>query len=73
MVLIALLPLDGWLRHLLDNPKLDRRQAETLRSIARVALRVIAVIIILLIVIGMPTHQSAVDLLGDKSAAQAPK
>jgi small-conductance mechanosensitive channel len=56
MVLIALLPLDGWLRHLLDNPKLDRRQAETLRSIARVALRVIAVIIILLIVIGMPTQ-----------------
>jgi small-conductance mechanosensitive channel len=56
MVLITLLLLDGWLRHLLDNPKLDRRQAETLRSIARVALRVIAVIIILLIVIGMPTQ-----------------
>jgi small-conductance mechanosensitive channel len=56
MVMIAVLLLDGWLRHLLDNPKLDRRQAETLRSIARVALRVIAVIIILLIVIGMPTQ-----------------
>jgi small-conductance mechanosensitive channel len=55
-VLIALLLLDGWLQHLLDNPKLDRRQVETLRSIARVSLRVIAVIVILLIIIGMPTQ-----------------
>ena len=55
-VLIALLLLDGWLQHLLDNPKLDRRQVETLRSIARVSLRVVAVIVILLIVIGIPTQ-----------------
>jgi small-conductance mechanosensitive channel len=56
MVLIALLLLDEWLQHLLDNPKLDRRQVETLRSITRVTLRVAAVIIILLIVTGMPTQ-----------------
>src|SRR6202011_1919846 len=56
IVLIAMLLLDGWLQHLLNNPKLDRRQVETLRSIARVALRVVAVIVILLIVIGMPTQ-----------------
>jgi small-conductance mechanosensitive channel len=56
IVLIAMLLLDGWLRHLLDNPKLDRRQVETLRSIARVALRVVAVIVVLLIVVGMPTQ-----------------
>src|SRR5216684_2260551 len=55
-VLIAMLLLDGWLRHLFNNPKLDRRQVETLRSITRVALRVIAVIVVLLIVIGMPTQ-----------------
>ena len=55
-VLIALLLLDGWLQHLLGNPKLDRRQVETLRSIARVSLRVIAVIMILLIVVGVPTQ-----------------
>jgi small-conductance mechanosensitive channel len=55
-VLIAMLLLDGWLQHLLNNPKLDRRQVETLRSIARVALRVVAVIVILLIVVGMPTQ-----------------
>jgi len=55
-VLLVLQILDGWLHHLLENPKLDRRQVETLRSITRVGLRVVAVIIILLIVIGVPTQ-----------------
>jgi small-conductance mechanosensitive channel len=56
LLMMALLFLDEWLQHLLDSPKLDRRQVETLRSIARVTLRVIAVIIILLILIGVPTQ-----------------
>ena len=56
VVLIAMLLLDGWLQHLFKNPKLDRRQVETLRSITRVALRVVAVIVVLLIVIGIPTQ-----------------
>ena len=56
VVLIALLLTDQWLEHLLDTPKLDRRQVETLRSITRVTLRVIAAIIILLILIGIPTQ-----------------
>jgi small-conductance mechanosensitive channel len=55
-VLILLLLLDGWLQHLLDRPKLDRRQVETLRSIARMSLRGVAALIILLIVIGMPSQ-----------------
>jgi len=55
-ILILLLVLDGWLQHLLDRPKLDRRQVETLRSITRMSLRVVAVLIILLIVIGMPSQ-----------------
>jgi small-conductance mechanosensitive channel len=55
-VLIVLLLLDGWLQHLLDSPKLDRRQVETLRSITRVSLRIIAVLIILLILMGMPSQ-----------------
>jgi len=46
-VLILLLLLDGWLQHLLDRPKLDRRQVETLRSITRMSLRGVAVLIIL--------------------------
>ncbi len=55
-VLIALLILDGWLQRLLDRPKLDRRQVETLRSITRASLRIVAVLIILLIVIGTPSQ-----------------
>jgi small-conductance mechanosensitive channel len=55
-ILIALLLLDGWLQHLLDRPKLDRRQVETLRSITRMSLRIVGVLIILLIVIGMPSQ-----------------
>jgi small-conductance mechanosensitive channel len=53
---IILLMLDGWVQHLLDSPKLDRRQVETLRSIARVSFRIVAVLIILLIVMGMPSQ-----------------
>jgi small-conductance mechanosensitive channel len=56
VILLALLFLDEWLQHLLDNPKLDRRQVETLRSITRAGLRVLAILIILLIVIGMPSQ-----------------
>jgi small-conductance mechanosensitive channel len=56
IVLIVMLLLDRWLQHLLNNPKLDRRQVETLRSLARVTLRVIAVIVVLLIIVGMPTQ-----------------
>jgi hypothetical protein len=55
-VLILLLLLDAWLQRLLDRPKLDRRQVETLRSITRMSLRVAAVLIILLIVLGVPTQ-----------------
>jgi small-conductance mechanosensitive channel/predicted nucleic acid-binding Zn-ribbon protein len=55
-VLIAMLVLDRWLQHLLNSPKLDRRQVETLRSLARVTLRVVAVVVILLILVGMPTQ-----------------
>jgi len=36
--------------------KLDRRQVETLRSVARVALQIVGVLIILLLLIGMPTQ-----------------
>ena len=56
MIPLALLLLDKWAQHLLDNPKLDRRQAETLRSMIRVTLRVLAAVIILLILIGMPSQ-----------------
>jgi small-conductance mechanosensitive channel len=53
-ILLIVLFVDQWAQRLLNNPKLDRRQVETLRSITRVSLRVIAAVIILLILIGMP-------------------
>ena len=53
-IILVLLFLDKWIERLLNNPKLDRRQIETLRSITRAALRVIAVVVILLILIGLP-------------------
>ena len=56
VVLIVLLLIDRWLERMLETPKLDRRQVETLRSITRVTLRVIAAIVILLILIGIPTQ-----------------
>jgi small-conductance mechanosensitive channel len=56
VVLIVVLSLDGWLQHLLDSPTLDRRQIETLRSITRVSLRVVALLIILLIAVGLPSQ-----------------
>jgi len=56
VILLAVLLLDRWAQHLLDNPKLDRRQVETLRSITRVSLRVLAFIVILLIAIGLPSQ-----------------
>jgi small-conductance mechanosensitive channel len=55
-ILLVLLFVDKWAQRLLNNPKLDRRQVETLRSITRVSLRVIAAVIILLILIGLPSQ-----------------
>ncbi|MGO9037094.1 MAG: mechanosensitive ion channel domain-containing protein [Steroidobacteraceae bacterium] len=56
VIVLALLLVDRWVEHLLGIAKLDRRQTETLRTIARMSLRVLAVVIILLILIGMPNQ-----------------
>lgn len=53
-IVLALLFLDHWVQRLLNSPKLDRRQVETLRSITRISLRLLGAVIILLIVIGIP-------------------
>lgn len=55
-ILIASLLLDSWAQRLLDSPKLDRRQVETLRSITRVSLRIVTLLIIVLIIMGMPSQ-----------------
>jgi small-conductance mechanosensitive channel len=45
---------DRWLEKLLGTTRLDRRQVETLRTVTRVAVQVVAVILILLVIIGPP-------------------
>jgi small-conductance mechanosensitive channel len=47
---------DGWLEHLLGKTSLDRRQVETLRTVTRVSLQVLAVILILLVIFGPPSQ-----------------
>lgn len=56
LVLLSLLLLDGWVEKILERPKFDRRQVETLRALARTGLRVLGVIAILLTLIGAPTQ-----------------
>jgi len=47
---------DDWLEHLLGKTSLDRRQVQTLRTVARVTLQVLAVLMILLVVLGPPSQ-----------------
>jgi small-conductance mechanosensitive channel len=56
VILLLLLFIDQWLERLVGRMKLDRRQVETLRTVARVALQIVGVLIILLLLIGMPTQ-----------------
>lgn len=56
VILLLLLFADQSLERLLGRLKLDRRQVETLRSVARVALQILGIIVILLLLVGMPTQ-----------------
>ena len=56
VILLLLLFVDQWLERLVGRTKLDRRQVETLRSVARVFLQIVGIVIILLLLIGMPTQ-----------------
>jgi small-conductance mechanosensitive channel len=53
-IILALLFVDGWLERLLRRTRLDRRQLETLRSVLRVALQIVGIIVILLLLVGVP-------------------
>jgi len=45
---------DSWLEKLLGKTALDRRQVETLRTVTRVTIQVLAVVLILLVIFGLP-------------------
>ena len=52
--LLLLLFADRWLERLLGRARIDRRQLATLRSVVGVALQLVAVVVILLMLIGLP-------------------
>jgi hypothetical protein len=56
VILLLLVFVDQWLEHLLGRLKLDRRQVETLRSVIRVGLQILGVLVIVLMLVGMPTQ-----------------
>jgi hypothetical protein len=56
VILLLLLFIDQWLERLVGRMKLDRRQVETLRSVARVSLQIVGILVILLVLVGMPTQ-----------------
>jgi small-conductance mechanosensitive channel len=56
VILLLLVFVDQWLERLVGRMKLDRRQVETLRSVARVSLQILSIAVILLVLIGMPTQ-----------------
>jgi len=55
---IALIGLfvDGWIEALLGRMSMDRRQVETLRTVTRVTLQIVAVLLILLVIFGPPSQ-----------------
>ena len=58
ILLIALIGLffDGWIERILGKMSMDRRRVETLRTVTRVAVQIVAVLLILLVIFGPPTQ-----------------
>lgn len=54
IIILVLLFVDRSTERVLGRMKLDRRQLETLRSVTRVALQVLGILIIVLVLIGVP-------------------
>ena len=46
--------VDGWIERLLGKMAMDRRQVETLRTVTRVTLQILGVLLILLVIFGPP-------------------
>jgi small-conductance mechanosensitive channel len=55
-ILLIGLVFDGWLEKLLGKTALDRRQMQTLRTVTRVSLQVLAVLFVLLVIFGPPSQ-----------------
>jgi small-conductance mechanosensitive channel len=59
-ILLIGLFFDGWLERLLGRTSLDRRQVETLRTVTRVSVQIVAVLFILLVILGPPNQLGTV-------------
>jgi small-conductance mechanosensitive channel len=66
-ILIAIVLCDALAQRLMSNPKMDRRQMETLRTIVRLGLQVLGGVLILLVIFGTP--QQTPTILGLATAA----
>jgi small-conductance mechanosensitive channel len=67
LILIAMLLCDALAQRLLTNPKMERRQMETLRTIVRLGLQVLGGVLVLLVIFGTP--QQTPTILGLATAA----
>ena len=67
LILICMLICDAIVRKLMEHPGLDRRQAQTLRSILQLAIQVLGVVLILLVIFGTPKETPTI--LGLATAA----
>jgi small-conductance mechanosensitive channel len=64
---ICMVACDALVRRLMDNPALDQRRSQTLRSILELSIQVIGVVIILLVIFGTPRETPTI--LGLATAA----
>jgi small-conductance mechanosensitive channel len=55
-ILLVGIFFDDWLERLLGKTALDRRQVQTLRTVTRVSLQILGVVLILLVVFGPPSQ-----------------
>lgn len=67
LIVIGMLLCDTLVRKLLANPRLDRRQTQTLRSILQLGVQVVGVVLILLVIFGVPKETPTI--LGLTTAA----
>jgi small-conductance mechanosensitive channel len=60
LILIAMVLCDALVRRLTEHPSLDRRRLQTLRTILRLGVQVLGVLLILFVVLGTPRQISTV-------------
>ena len=67
LIVIGMLLCDTLVRKLLEHPRLDRRQTQTLRSVLQLGVQVVGVVLILLVIFGVPKETPTI--LGLATAA----